>query len=189
MVMKKTAGLMVALCLVGATAPAFAEESKTPHPAPVEPRTASEPSAPELLFAASDANHDGVVTYGEFANVARSGIARRVLVRFHELDRNHDGRVSRSEVNLMSAERFARFDVDHDGFFTVRELSAAMTRELDAQLPQVYARLDVNHDGRFTVAELTPAKSDTAPQNAVALSANKTGKKLVVAKAGPSSVQ
>ena len=66
-----------------------------------------------------------------------------------------------------------------------------MTRELDAQLPLVYARLDVNHDGRFTVAELTPAKSETAPQIAVALStnkANKAGNKLV-AKAGPSSVQ
>ena len=189
--MKKTTGLMVALCLVGAAAPAFAEESKTPRAAPVEPRAASQPSASELLFAAADANHDGVVTYAEFANVARSGIARRVVVRFHELDRNHDGRISRSEVNLMSAERFARFDLDHDGFFTVRELSTAMTHELDAQLPQVYARLDVNHDGRFTVAELTPAKSETAPQVAVALStnkANKVGNKLV-AKAGPSPVQ
>src|SRR5262249_47048305 len=163
--MKKTAGVLVALFVVGASAPVLAQGSpktsraKTSAP---DPKQSSEPSrasasseartasAPELLFAAADRNRDGTVSYDELASIARESIVRRVTTRVHHLDRNHDGRVTKDEVNKMSAARFARFDLDHDAAFTVAELGVVMTRELDGQLPQIYARLDVNRDGRFT---------------------------------------
>jgi Ca2+-binding EF-hand superfamily protein len=208
MVMKKTAGVLVALFVVGASAPVLAQGSpktsraKTGAP---DPKQSSEPSrasasseartasAPELLFAAADRNGDGTVSYDEFASIARESVVRRVTARFHQLDRNHDGRVTRDEVNKMSRARFARFDLDHDGAFTIAELGIAMTRELEGELPQIYARLDIDHDGRFTVAELTPHKSASpAPATRVATAAPQSKpvtKSAVVAQRGPSSVQ
>jgi Ca2+-binding EF-hand superfamily protein len=106
------------------------------------------------LFAAADDNGDGSVTYRELAAVVRNSIARRIKARFHQLDRNRDGRCTRSEVNKMTAARFARFDLNHDGAFTVAELAHVMTHEVTVRLQQVYARLDGDQNGRLSMAEL-----------------------------------
>lgn len=206
--MKKTAGVLVALFIVGASAPVLAQGSPKTSRAKTgaaDSKPSSEPSrvgassearttsAPELLFALADRNGDGSVSYDEFASIARESVVRRVAARLRQLDRNHDGRVTRDEVNKMSAARFARFDLDHDGAITVAELGMFMTSELEGQLPQIYARLDVDHDGRFTVAELTPHKSASpAPATRVATAAPQSKpatKSGLVAKSGPSSVQ
>ncbi len=118
---------------------------------------------PKDLFGYADVNRDGSVSFGEFATVARGSLERRILKRFHQLDRDHDGRCTRSEVNKMSQARFERFDLDHDGAFTQKELAVVMTVELTARLEQTYARLDVDHDGRFSLAELTPAPAPREP--------------------------
>jgi|RhiMethySRZTD1v2_1073278.scaffolds.fasta_scaffold06878_15 Ca2+-binding EF-hand superfamily protein len=118
---------------------------------------------PKDLFGRADLDRDGSVSFGEFATIAGGSLERRILKRFHQLDRNHDGRCTRSEVNKMSAARFERFDLNHDGAFTQKELAVVMTRELTARLEQVYARLDVDRDGRFSLAELTPAPAPRKP--------------------------
>ena len=136
-------------------------EAKTGEtPAPVVEAPAVEPSL--TLFHVSDGNRDGSVSYGELAAVVRNSIARRIKARFHQLDRNHDGRVARREVNKMNAARFARFDVNRDGVFTLAELAHVMTHEAGVRLRDVYARLDGDRDGRLSMAELAPQPKQPA---------------------------
>jgi hypothetical protein len=73
--------------------------------------------------------------------------------RFHSLDADHDGRVTRAEfmdahtpAQRPAAEAsFARFDTDHDGVITQSEWDAGETRR--------FQRIDTNHDGRVTREE------------------------------------
>jgi len=108
------------------------------------------------LFNAADGDHDGSVSYRELSAVVRTSITRRIQVRFRQLDRNHDGRITRREVNKMTAARFARFDVNHDGMFTSTELARAMTEPVTVRLHDVYARLDTDGNGALSMAELAP---------------------------------
>ena len=198
--MKKIAGLLVATTHLGFACHALAQAPlKSNHSAKraavagtgsqakrVETLGASSPPKrfereANALFAHADEDHDGSVSFGEFANVVQESLARRITKRFKQLDRNHDGRCSRAEVNKMSLARFQRFDLDHDGSFTAAELAVVMKRELTSRLDQAYLRLDVDRDGRFSVAELTPARLPSVPI-VVASKARK------VASRGPGSI-
>jgi Ca2+-binding EF-hand superfamily protein len=182
-VMKKIAGLLVATTHLGFASHALAESPGKGHQSAkrasaaagagaqskrvealggVRPKDGGEPR-PGSLFSYADRDADGSVSFGEFAGVVHESIARRVAKRFRQLDRNHDGRCTRAEVNKMIQARFLRFDLNRDGYFTASELAVVMKRELAAHLEQTYARLDVNRDGRFSLAELTPARKPAAP--------------------------
>jgi Ca2+-binding EF-hand superfamily protein len=109
-------------------------------------------------FSNADADKDGVID----ANEAR---ANPFIQRFHSAaDRNGDGRMTQSEfrvyLDLTNAAEEARivltvsdqgtalherFDVNHDGRLSVRELRG---------LPSIMASLDADHDGRFSYSEL-----------------------------------
>jgi Ca2+-binding EF-hand superfamily protein len=192
--MKKVAGLIVASGLLltasysfgkppakGTTPAASNTRSKsTGAPAQNKPETVAAPAPSELVWAAADRDGDGSVSFGEFADVVNASIARRVETRFKQLDRNHDGRCSRAEVNKMIGGRFARFDLNRDGAFTAAELARVMQAELAGRMQALYVRLDQDKNGTFSVAELTPP----APQPA-----SQPRKTRVVATRGPSSVQ
>ena len=119
-------------------------------------------SAAQILFSSADRDGNAIVSYAEFASTVRESVARRARIRLRQLDRNHDGVCTPSEVNKMSRARFARFDLDHDSAFSEQELATVMLRELTARLDQLYATLDRDHDGQFSVAELTPRAKPAA---------------------------
>src|SRR5262245_16511761 len=93
--------------------------------------------APKTLFAVADSDRDGSVSFGELVAVVNGSIARRLERRFRQLDLNHDGRCTLAEVNKMSAARFARFDLDGNGSFTLSELTVTIKRVVSARLNQL----------------------------------------------------
>jgi Ca2+-binding EF-hand superfamily protein len=66
-----------------------------------------------------DLDHDGAVSRVEFLSRGRDRRGESVQDRLRELDRDGDGRISRSE---WSGGRFGRLDQNHDGFLSVEEL-------------------------------------------------------------------
>ena len=113
---------------------------------------AAQPSAAPAgsgRFERADANHDGVVTLGEYTAAARALYA--------ELDAQHNGKVSAAEIAgsanaqqraIRVAGRIVRH-LDSDGYGSVSQdefLAAARTR---------FARLDKNGDGFIDAAEAT----------------------------------
>jgi hypothetical protein len=176
--MKRIAGLLVATTHLGFASHALAEGPGKGHQSAkraaaaagprsqskrvealggVRPKDRDEPR-PVSLFSYADRDEDGSVSFGEFASVVHTSMARRIAKRFHQLDRNHDGRCTRDEVNKMSPARFLRFDLNRDGHFTASELAVVIEREVAAHLDRAYATLDADRDGRFSMAELTPAR-------------------------------
>jgi hypothetical protein len=192
--MKKAAGLLVASGLLLTASYSFgkppakgvapaannARTRTTAAPAEKELEAAAAPAPSDVVWAAADRDADGAISFGEFGDVVNTSIARRVEKRFKQLDRNHDGRCTRAEVNKMLGDRFERFDLNRDGAFTAAELARVMQREIASRLQTLYVRLDLDRNGTFSVAELTPP----APQPAA-----KPRKSTVVAARGPSSVQ
>jgi hypothetical protein len=196
--MKRVAGLLAATGLLVTASYSFGKPSARKSMPPAVKKNArsktmqpsssarkeleAAPPVSNVVWAAADRDGDGSVSFGEFANVAHESIARRVATRFRQLDRNRDGRCSRAEVNMMGVERFGRFDLDNDGFFTAAELAGVMRAQLAGRLEQLYVRLDLDRNGSFSVAELTPPSLAPATQTA-------SGKAAVVARRGPSPIQ
>jgi Ca2+-binding EF-hand superfamily protein len=110
----------------------------------------------------------------------RAEINTRVTKTFAILDTNHDGSISKEELNAIEAQRtqkfeqraqhfdpskiFARLDTNHDGKVTTAEADAARSQQSTAkggQPPQahaaafkgLFARADANKDGVITRAE------------------------------------
>jgi Ca2+-binding EF-hand superfamily protein len=161
--MRKIAGLLVATTHLGFASHALAEGAAKSNHSTKRAAAVVAAAAPQSVFAHADRDRDGTVSFSEFATVVHESLARRIAKRFRQLDRNHDGRCTRGEVNRMSLSRFSRLDLDRDGYFTVSELTLVMKREIVVHLEHAYTRLDVDRDGRFSVAELTPVRVPSLP--------------------------
>lgn len=93
-------------------------------------------------FAAIDANHDGAVTKDELvaAMTARFGGTppQQIVDRiFAQMDTNGDGKATADEVEKRAADRFDKWDTNHDGMLSPEEMQAgqqAMMAEM--QKPQ-----------------------------------------------------
>jgi Ca2+-binding EF-hand superfamily protein len=105
----------------------------------------------ERMFARLDANHDGVITRGEFdaamaarqqrmgargdmgprqgmgggAHLGRAGMGGFRGQMFDRMDLNHDGRVSIQEATSAALQAFDRADTNRDGIVTPEERRAA----------------------------------------------------------------
>lgn len=105
------------------------------------------------VLANADANGDGIVTRGEYANAR--------LANFSRLDRNKDGAVSKADFKRLArfkpqaAERLdaliAAMDTDKDGKVTRTEFAAA-------PMP-LFNRADTNGDGKIDASEMAVARS------------------------------
>lgn len=135
------------------TAPtAFAQSPSAPAPSSVA--ADSQPQTARKLFLALDRNHDGNVSRDELSALVHRSVTRRVYVRVAQLDRNKDGRISREEVRQMQDDRFARLDVDHDGFITAGEMTTVMVRQATSRIKALFASLDTDKDGSCCAEEL-----------------------------------
>ncbi len=158
-------------------------EEVTPADRPDPPK----PSASAKLLALADANRDGSATYAELSSFVSARIQRRVAARHAQLDRDHDGRVTRAEVGKMDSARFARFDLDRDGAFTAVELSRVMALETASRLELAFAKLDTDGNSRCDLAELEQHRAAVLVAEAAAAE-QKDSKRTEQAKAGGPTV-
>ena len=100
--------------------------------------------------------------------VSRSELNAKLDSGFKELDTNHDGFLSRSEVQAAQGrdlqrlqtiarakmqEQFRQLDTNKDGQLSFQEFAALATVKLNETPDQVMQKLDTNHDGRISAAE------------------------------------
>jgi YD repeat-containing protein len=90
-------------------------------------------------FDAMDLNNDGLLTYNEYVSPVDDDLRS---VRFRDLDRNRDGRLTRAESGL-DRSTFGLLDRNNDGRVTREEFRD--TRGLDDR----FSRLDRDRDGRL----------------------------------------
>src|SRR5947209_5908698 len=80
---------------------------------------------------------------------------------------------TRAEAQARVAKMFARLDVNHDGFITKEEVNAleaqheqkAEQRAAHFDPSKVFDRIDLNHDGKITVEEANAARSQHSRSN------------------------
>jgi Ca2+-binding EF-hand superfamily protein len=111
-------------------------------------------STAQKLLRLADKNADGSVGILELQRFVGWRVLRRVEQRVPKLDRNGDGRVTRAEVPGMATKRFARFDADGDGAFTVREVARHMRREANRRCLVMLAKLDRDGNGVLSLADV-----------------------------------
>ena len=86
-----------------------------------------------------DADHDGTLSLGE--------VKKAAIARFHTLDRNHAGTLSRWKLGAtVPAWQFRRADTDKDGTLDMNEY-LAMVKKL-------FRAADKDHDGTLDRKEL-----------------------------------
>ena len=76
------------------------------------------------------------------------------LALLRAADTNHDGAITRAEVQFARDALFGRLDADHDGYVSETERAAADRRGGEQQ-HRSFGRADANHDGRISRAEMT----------------------------------
>ena len=121
---------MIRLTLAAALVAGFA------FPAVAQDTRASTAARYNLEFAATDTNHDGVLTRAEVqARIVRMQAAgsridavhakRLADLWFDNADTNKDGKVTRAEGQALLAKTFDLYDRNHDGKIDASERAAA----------------------------------------------------------------
>lgn len=92
------------------------------------------------------------------ATAAPGGMLGRQIAR---ADANHDGFVTRAELNETRCSALTRLDRNHDGAAALSEAPrlAKSDRPEAVRLRAMFAQADVNHDGRVTQDECRRAPS------------------------------
>ena len=85
-------------------------------------------------------------------------VAGGFVTRFHELDTNHDGKVTFAEFDAgFAGTIFSQYNRNSDGTVTLAEWDA-IERADQNKTKSSFRMLDRNHDGKLTTDELTHGK-------------------------------
>ncbi len=85
-------------------------------------------------------------------------VAGGFVTRFHQLDTNHDGKVTFAEFDAGFADTiFSQYNRNGDGSVTLKEWDAIERADQD-KTKSSFRMLDRNHDGKLTRDELTHGK-------------------------------
>jgi Ca2+-binding EF-hand superfamily protein len=86
-----------------------------------------------------DTDHDGTLSVDE--------IKKAAIARFEELDRNHKGRLSRSQLaGILTFQQFRQADTDKDGTLDKDEFLSVVDK--------LFQAADKDHDGTLDKTEL-----------------------------------
>jgi Ca2+-binding EF-hand superfamily protein len=81
-------------------------------------------------------------------------LGRKLCPLFRAFDRNHDGRLDRSEAEALRLRVFVQADVNGDGKITRGELTRSVDGLLLERVHVRFAQLDRNRDGRIVRDEV-----------------------------------
>lgn len=79
----------------------------------------------------------------------------RAMQMFDKVDANHDGTVSKAEVDDYVAQRIKTFDKNGDGKLSLDEYKALWLDRTNQRMVRSFQRFDVNGDGEVTQDEMT----------------------------------
>jgi Ca2+-binding EF-hand superfamily protein len=123
----------------------------------------------ERIYAALralDTDRDGTISPKDLRRARRRLIEQRVDRLLQEVDKDHDGRISRQEAQGELRDEFDPIDTDKDGFLSRDELLRAAERpappaaadqgvgEPADRAAREFGRYDKNHDGFLTPDEM-----------------------------------
>ncbi len=172
-----------AVIALAASSPAFAQAAPTPAPAAQ--------NAPKRMMA---------------RNETRADVQANVAKMFARLDTNHDGWLTKAEVDAQAAQRstkleqraekmnptamFNQLDTNKDGKITVAEMDAVRAQRAAAKgkpapaagggkANALFARADTNHDGVVTRAEFDVAMGQVKARMEHASAKNGFADKLI----------
>ena len=128
-------------------------------------------------FAEIDADHDGCISFEEFAGMMKAqGLNRaEITSAFDAIDQDHthmikfsefiaaavDERQYEAESQLIDA--FHKLDLDDSGFISHENLRALLPADLDeAALDRIITEADFNQDGKIDLAEFKSIMSGHA---------------------------
>jgi Ca2+-binding EF-hand superfamily protein len=154
-----TLGLCAAATRAASEPRSPSHSSRHAKKAPIKGERFAEPTVANYarLVASADTDADGEVSDAELTTLVREHVEKQLHARFSRLDRNRDGRVTRSEVPSMASARFARFDVNGDGAFTARELGLVLQAQAVESCRSLIVRLDTDRDGKLSVSDVESA--------------------------------
>lgn len=75
---------------------------------------------------------------------------------FSEADTNHDGKVTRAELDAVRAKHFAAMDTNHDNVIDAQEASAWQAKHRATIAGDRFKQLDKNGDGALSADEVPP---------------------------------
>jgi len=119
---------------------------------------------PSKLLRLADEDGDAHVSLTEFESLVQKHVLLQVRARFSRLDRNRDGRVTKTEVPRMDPRRFERFDANRDGAFTASELAVVMRGQVTRRCTSLLARYDADGDGFLTAADTVQSERPRVTQ-------------------------
>ena len=99
--------------------------------------------------------------------ITRADFVKKIDGNFAALDGNHDGAVTRAELEAaqqhaflqrLQAE-FKQLDTNHDGQLSFQEFAAAAHPNVTAD--QILQKLDTNHDGKVSAEEFRAPQLET----------------------------
>ncbi len=95
-----------------------------------------------------------VSTFAGAAFAAGKPTGDRSQRAFQRMDRDRDGRVSKTEFIQIRSRAFGRIDRNRDGVLDRAEIKTMMNRVMARRTMRLFDRLDTNRDGKLSRAEL-----------------------------------
>ncbi|MDP4157997.1 MAG: EF-hand domain-containing protein [Bacillota bacterium] len=80
-----------------------------------------------------------------------------MMMKWDEMDANHDGKISAAEHAAYAKARFDKLDANHDGVITKEEMHAHMEAMMRDHKAKMFDRMDANHDGMISRDEMEAA--------------------------------
>jgi Ca2+-binding EF-hand superfamily protein len=85
---------------------------------------------------------------------------RHGMMKWDEMDANHDGKISAAEHAAYAKAQFDKLDANHDGVLTKDEMHAHMEAMMREHRMKMFDRMDTNHDGMISRDEMEAAMKD-----------------------------
>ncbi|MDA8747641.1 EF-hand domain-containing protein [Litoreibacter sp.] len=83
-------------------------------------------------------------------------------ISFEALDTDANGEVTKAEMEAAADARFAKSDINSDGFLTKDELGQDANKRATKRIDRMFEHRDANNDGKLSTQELRPSDERAA---------------------------